>query len=179
VDGRRARLAALLLAGILAAGCTSGDGEQPRGAAPATVAAATETTSAVPAASSCDATGSGTPVQVELKEWSVAPTPASVAAGRVRFELTNAGEQAHELVVAEAPTPSALPSAADGTVAEAALPAGAIAGKVAPLKPGRTCTARFRLAKGTYALFCNIVGRSSGAPESHFRKGMVAVLNVT
>jgi hypothetical protein len=176
-DGR-GRLAALLLIGVLAAGCTSADGDDGAPAAPTTVAA-TVTTSAVPAASPCGSAGDGPAVEVELKEWSVAPVPASVEAGRVSFEASNTGEQPHELVVAEVPSPSSLPSAADGSVDEAALPAGALVGKLRPLAPGRACAASFKLAKGTYALFCNIVVRGSGEPESHYRKGMVAVLDVT
>jgi hypothetical protein len=108
----------------------------------------------------------------------VAPDPPDVRAGRVRFEARNTGEQAHELLVVEVPSPSALPSAGDQGVDVSALPKGALVGRLAPLRPGRECAVTFRLRAGNYALFCNLVVHRASGPESHYQKGMVAVLNV-
>ena len=130
-------------------------------------------------APACDPVGDGggRPVAVTLAEFSVAPEPASVAAGEVTFDLRNAGAEPHELVVVRAASPAEL-AVVDGRVDEDALPAGAFIGEVESFAAGETCEGTFELTTGRYVLFCNLVEEEDGDVESHFSEGMAATLEV-
>lgn len=100
-------------------------------------------------APACDPVGEGggRPVAVTLTEFSVAPEPASVAAGEVTFDLRNDGAESHELVVVRAASPAEL-AVVDGRVDEDALPAGAFIGEVESFAAGETCEGTFDLTAG-------------------------------
>jgi plastocyanin len=120
-----------------------------------------------------DAGAADTKVAVQLSEWAVAPQPASVRPGTITFETANVGADAHELVVVRADDPAALPTAADGTVDEAKLPAGALIGEVEAFPAKQTCQGTFALTAGRYALFCNILEtEADGTKENHYTNGM-------
>jgi hypothetical protein len=120
-----------------------------------------------------DAGAADTKVAVQLSEWSVAPVPASVRPGTITFEAANVGADAHELVVVRADDPAALPKAADGTVDERKLPAGAFIGEVEPFPAKQRCQGTFALTAGRYALFCNILEtEADGTKENHYANGM-------
>ena len=118
-------------------------------------------------------------VQVALAEWSIAPAPAQVAAGRVAFLARNTGQQPHELVIVRAPRADDLPVAPNGAVDENRLPADALIGEISPFPPGQTCTGVFTLQPGSYVLLCNIVTNRNGRPEAHFAMGMSVPFTVT
>ena len=160
------RLSALVLAAAaVLSGCGGDDGGSEEAAAEA------------PA---CDPVGEGggRPVSVTLKDFSVAPEPASVGAGEVTFELRNEGGEPHELVVVRAGSPAEL-TAVDGRVDEDALPAGAFIGEVESFAAGETCEGTFELAAGSYVLLCNLVEEEDGEMESHFEAGMASTFQVT
>lgn len=121
--------------------------------------------------------GGGTEVGVTLDEWKVVASPASVAAGKVTFDVRNEGEEPHELVVVRAKSASEL-KVVDGKVDEDALPAGALVGEVEAFPAGQSCEGTFELSAGSYVLFCNIVETHEGKPESHVQEGMVTTFEV-
>jgi hypothetical protein len=126
-----------------------------------------------------DAGAADTKVAVDLSEWAVAPQPASVRAGTITFEAANVGADAHELVVVRADNPAALPKAADGTVDEAKLPAGAFIGEVEAFPAKQRCQGTFALTAGRYALFCNILEtEADGTKQNHYANGMRASFEV-
>jgi uncharacterized cupredoxin-like copper-binding protein len=194
--GRARRgLIGLALAALLLAACGGDDGEGVRdvggtgpasgsgggsasgtgsGSAPAT------TTKGGGAAAACKPVGGsgGRAVTVDLKEFSVAPRPASSGSGKVTFKARNQGTVAHELVVARAASPSALPTGANGAVDTARLTGQDLLGEVEPFGPGQDCTLTVDLTPGSYAVFCNIV-TDGDAPVSHYQRGMVNVFTVS
>jgi hypothetical protein len=189
-----ARRTALLLTALLVlTGCggddTSGGGALGRDRSTTTAtpkatgsaAGATTTTGAGTAAAPADcsttggAAGTGETVPVDLDEWSVTPVKPSVKAGTVTFTARNAGRQPHELVVIAAPSPSGLPLAPDGSVAEGTLQAGALTGRITGVGPGKRCSGSFQLEAGTYTVICNLV--AGGA--AHYGRGMINVLSVS
>jgi len=116
-------------------------------------------------------------VHVTLEEWKVTPDIASVAAGVVRFEAKNVGNDDHELVLVKGAKPEQLAVGADG-LDEKALPAGAeVLGEIEGFPSGETCAGTFALTAGDYALVCNIVDASEH--EAHAQEGMVTAFTVT
>ena len=124
------------------------------------VACGGETSTNVPAGTDATATsapangstGSGTMIEsaVTLTEWSVTPANAEIAAGKVKFTVSNTGEFSHNYVIMEGTnevgrTPS-FTSAEGSKVLEV------------DLKPG------------AYTILCDVIG--------HPEKGMVNKLTV-
>lgn len=95
-------------------------------------------------------------VNVALNEWSIIPTPSSVAPGKIYFVVTNNGDDVHEMAV---------------TKAGAASEEGAY-GEVADIGPGETKDLALELKAGEYQLGCFIVAEEQGETEDHFKKGM-------
>jgi hypothetical protein len=185
------RLAGPGIAMLLLAGCAADDGTGVRtvdsgaqtGSGTASGSGSGSTPASGSAAVACkpvgDAGAADTKVAVELSEWAVAPQPASVRAGTITFEAANVGADAHELVVVRADDPAALPKAADGTVDETKLPAGAFIGEVEPFPAKQRCQGTFALTAGRYALFCNILEtEADGTKENHYANGMRAGFEV-
>ncbi|MBA4180571.1 MAG: hypothetical protein C0506_08295 [Anaerolinea sp.] len=147
-----------------------------------------------PAMGGMDMGGAGTPtagaaktaagaaessVTVNLKNWSIEPSSATLAAGTVKFTATHEAEHGgmamagqegatHQLVV--------LP-----------LPQGAKAGQskfgapvlnLSDIKPGETKTGQAALAPGTYELACLVVEQVDGKAVNHYEKGMFAQVTV-
>lgn len=121
--------------------------------------------------------GGGSTVAVTLDEWSVQAEQTSVAAGTVTFDVHNAGEEPHELVVVKG-VPAEQLRVVDGKVDEGTLPEGAFVGEVEAFPGGEDCKGTFELSAGSYVLFCNIVEQHDGKQESHFREGMVTTFEV-
>jgi hypothetical protein len=176
---------------LLLAGCAADDGTGVRtvdsgaqtGSGTASGSGSGSTPASGSAAVACkpvgDAGAADTKVAVELSEWAVAPQPASGRAGTITFEAANVGADAHELVVVRADDPAALPKAADGTVDETKLPAGAFIGEVEPFPAKQRCQGTFALTAGRYALFCNILEtEADGTKENHYANGMRAGFEV-
>jgi hypothetical protein len=172
---------ALVLAGCGSddgAGVRNVDGTQASGSGTGSGSGtASESGTASGTAAACkpvgDASASDATIAVELKEWAVLPARAAAPAGTITFEARNTGEDAHELVVARADDPAALPQAADGIVDEEKLPEGAFVGEIEAFPAKQTCPGTFELAAGSYALFCNLLEtEADGAKENHYTNGM-------
>jgi uncharacterized cupredoxin-like copper-binding protein len=155
---------------VLLAGCGSDEDDTD----------ASATTGAAPA--ECEIVG-GTEtdavaeVHVTLDEWTIEAEPTKVAAGAVRFETENVGEDDHELVLVKGAKPDQLTITADG-LDEKALPAGAeVLGEIEGFPGGEECSGTFELTKGEYALVCNIV--EDDEHEAHAQMGMVSAFTVS
>ena len=99
-----------------------------------------------------------------LKEYSIAPRPSEVAAGRVAFKVHNAGSIKHEFVVLRTNK-----KASDLLKGNEADEAGNV-GEIGDLQPGQTKTLSLNLKAGHYALICNLPG--------HYKLGQYADLTV-
>lgn len=137
-------------------------------------------------AGGCTSTALGdTAVAVTLREFTVVPDRARVAAGRVVLSARNTGDDTHELVVVRGSDPSALPTVSspdpllNGTVDETKLGAAAFLGEIEGVTAGQTCAVTFPLSAGSYVLFCNIAEKHGGKVENHFQLGMRTTLTVT
>ena len=113
---------------------------------------------------------------VALQEWSVSPAPASIAAGKVTFNVKNTGTMTHEFVVVKTDLePGALPTKADGSVNEDGTGLTAV-GELEDVEVGKSKSTTFDLAAGKYVLFCNVVENppmaNMGGIASHFKLGM-------
>jgi hypothetical protein len=122
-----------------------------------------------------DGAAAGGEVNVVLSEWVVEPTPTSSSAGSVTFVGDNVGSEVHELVVVRSDSIASLPLAADGSVTEDGLAAGALIGEIEDIAAQSEKSVTLELSAGTYVLFCNIVEEDAGETESHFANGMAAV----
>ena len=125
--------------------------------------AATAGTS-VPAAAAPAPAPLGHSSAATLKEYSIAPRPSEVAAGRVAFNVHNAGSIKHEFVVLRTDK-----KASDLLKGNEADEAGNV-GEIGNLNPGQTKTLSLNLKAGHYALICNLPG--------HYKLGQHADLTV-
>lgn len=124
-------------------------------------------------------------VKATLFEFKIKTKPKTVAAGKIKLAAKNIGAEKHELVVvrtADVPggAPASLPTKADGSVDESAIPEADKLGEIPEFKPKTTKTKTFDLDPGSYILFCNVVDKESdGSTLSHFAQGMYTTLVVT
>ena len=101
-------------------------------------------------------------VAVGLREFSVDPSSAIGRAGRITFDVRNAGAVAHEFVVVRTNKPAS------------ALLKGARAdetgnvGETGDLAPGQAKTIRLDLKAGHYALLCNLPGHYAAGQHIDF-----------
>ncbi|MEJ7891429.1 MAG: hypothetical protein WKF94_02165 [Solirubrobacteraceae bacterium] len=103
-------------------------------------------------AAAAAAAPSGTAVGIGLSEWEVAIYRPKVTVGKVRFNITNLGEDPHDFAVRTA--------------------GGRILKQAPELTPGGQLTTPFRFKrKGTYTLVCTLTG--------HEELGMVSTIRVT
>lgn len=96
---------------------------------------------------------------VDEREWSVTPSERVVAAGTVRLQVYDRGEDAHNLTIQGPVT-----SSGDGR----------IRGQVW-LKSGGAATMVAKLRPGTYKLYCSMF---MGTPQSHEMLGMLSRITV-
>lgn len=106
---------------------------------------------AVGPAQAATAPKSGTPVGVGEREWTITPYRTSVPPGLVRFNVTNFGEDGHNLTVVRA---------TDGKVL-AASP---------EIRSEKQFTVRVTLKRrGTYRLYCTLPGHKGLGMKSKVR----------
>lgn len=119
-------------------------------------------------------TKKGTTVKVKLFEFKIKPKSKSVAAGKITFVAKNIGTEQHEMVIALADgTSTDLPTKADGSVDESAIPEANLPGEIPEFNAHKTKKKSIDLAPGTYVLFCNIVDDEAGGTTlSHYAEGM-------
>jgi uncharacterized cupredoxin-like copper-binding protein len=136
---------------VAAAGCGSSSSDS----------SSSNSTSA-PASSQAAASGS---VNVVLNEMNVIPTPATAKAGKVTFDVNNAGQLPHEMVVIK------TDKKADALGTGSTVPETGAVGETGDIAAGKTKSVSFTLKAGHYALICNIAG--------HYSAGMHADFNVS
>lgn len=109
----------------------------------------------------------GAILNVTEKNFHIAVSSSSLAAGRVTMRIHNAGPDRHELIILplhRGEGQSQLPLRPDGfTVNEEALQSQE-PGSINPQAPGGTEDLTVNLAPGRYVLFCNM--------EGHYMAGM-------
>lgn len=163
----KAAVAALAILAIALAGCGSEDGSASPPATDGPGGPRLCEPVNVDLESSAD-----TVVEVQANDFAFDATEYRVDAGVVTFEMTNNGEEAHEL--AFLPGGGPVPYT-DGAPDEAKLEA-AGAFELEAFDPGQSCNATYELAAGIYTVFC-IVQTDDG--ENHYDKGMKSTLVVT
>ena len=117
--------------------------------------------SLVPAATAL----AGGTAKVTMDEFSLKSSPKSITAGKVKFNVKNAGSDEHELVVIKTSTAASKLKLSGGRASEK--------GEVAELEDiegGETKSKTVTLKKGRYALICNLPG--------HYQQGMRADFTV-
>lgn len=129
-------------------------------------------------------------VSVALGEWSITPSPNSVPAGLVRFEVANGGpDDPHELVIFKTDLPVdqlqeiAIANPEErGFLPEEGVSGVEFIGEVEEFDPGEQRSGVFELEAGNYVFVCNIVEPEEldeqGNPESHFLEGMHVAFTV-
>jgi hypothetical protein len=114
-------------------------------------------------------------VDVAMSEYSLTAAPAEVPAGTIEITAENEGHIFHELVVVRWDgDPAALPLN-DAGGADQAQFHDAEVGRIFDFVANTTCTARFDLEPGKYALICNLVDDGF---NPHYSQGMHALLTV-
>jgi uncharacterized cupredoxin-like copper-binding protein len=154
----------------IAGACSTASSPSPAAGSPAGSAAGS------PAGS---AAGSGaTTVQVALSEWSVVPTPDSVPAGDVTFQVRNNGpDDVHEFVILKTDLAfDALPTDANGAVEESGSGI-EVKDEIEDIPVGQTQEVTADLAAGKYVLLCNIYDETE--QEAHYQQGMRLPFTVT
>ena len=153
-------VAALILGGVVLAGCGGDDepGTVTRLGTPPVEAdpAGSATVEMAPAETALE-------VAVVLDEWSIMPELGETAAGVVEFVVTNGGDEPHELVVIRSDAETSALPVVDGLVPEADID---FRGEVEEFPAGSIRAGTFRLEAGRYLLICNI--------PQHYQQGMVA-----
>jgi uncharacterized cupredoxin-like copper-binding protein len=109
-------------------------------------------------------------VPVKLDDYRFLHDVTAVPAGDVTFDLTNVGDEVHELIVIKSDMDTAAlpPGPGRGEVDEAAI--GEYIGGWEDVQPGAMANGTLILAPGRYILLCNLT--------DHYARGMVSTLQV-
>lgn len=151
----------LAVAGVAAlpllTGCGSSNADNATAAAPAPKPAtvAPKPAAAAPKAAATPTSG---PVKVKLTEWAVTPSTTVAKAGKVTFDVTNAGQVPHEMVVIRTDKQAGALGKGQRISEKGSV------GEAGDVAAGRTKSVTLKLAPGHYALVCNI--------PSHYMSGM-------
>lgn len=129
--------------------------------------AAATTTATAAATGGGDNGGATATLNLSLTEYAIAPSPASIAAGSIRFVVANDGDLAHQLLIVKSDAAVDALSVEAGLVDESGVDG---RGEIEPFDAGETETATFTLEAGRYLLICNIAG--------HYQLGMSVELTV-
>jgi uncharacterized cupredoxin-like copper-binding protein len=127
------RTALIVVAALVAAGCSTGSGTASRG---------------------------GATVHIAERDFAIS-APAEVRAGEVRLAIRNRGPVAHELIFVKADG-SPLPLRGDGLTVDEDAVEPRTAATLEPQPAGRQTVLRAHLAPGRYELFCNMSGHYLG-----------------
>ena len=107
-------------------------------------------------AAGCGGSGAPTPAPggptVEMKEWQVIVTPATLKAGSNAITVRNTGSSAHDLTIIKTDKPADQLANDGAKVTEPAF------ANTASLNPGQTATVTVDLAAGKYVFICNQPG---------------------
>jgi uncharacterized cupredoxin-like copper-binding protein len=123
--------------------------------------------------------GGDTEVKVGLNEYKVTPNPVEVKSGTLRFEADNLGSIKHEMVMVRAKDAAALAKDATGAVDEEKIAESDKMGELADIAAGAKKAKSFKLAPGSYVIFCNITDQNpDGTTLNHFKQGMSETFTV-
>lgn len=129
--------------------------------------------------SACGSTGEGGDLKVTLDEWSVVTDVDSLPEGPIKFDIKNAGEREHELLIVRTDIPGGeLPTKDDGSLDEGA---GGVDVKheIKNIEAGDETSRSYTLDPGNYVLLCNLVEDIDGTRTSHYAQGMWAEFTIT
>jgi uncharacterized cupredoxin-like copper-binding protein len=101
-------------------------------------------------------------VNVSLKEFTVNPSAAQAAAGKVTFKVHNAGTATHEFVVLKTDKP------AGGLLKGDRADESGNVGETGDLKAGTSKSISLNLPAGHYALICNLPGHYKAGQHTDF-----------
>jgi uncharacterized cupredoxin-like copper-binding protein len=127
-----------------------------------TATAAPAATGGTKAATPAPAPALAHKVNVSLKEFSVNPSAAQAAAGKVTFKVQNSGTITHEFVVLKTRTP------ANALLKGARADETGNVGETGDLKAGASKTLTLNLPPGHYALICNLPGHYKAGQHTDF-----------
>lgn len=105
----------------------------------------------------------GGTVKVTMDEFSLKPSPKSISAGKVTFNVRNAGSDRHELIVIKTSKAASKLPQSGGRASEKGRvgDSGVFAG-------GRSKKLTVTLKKGRYVLVCNLPGHYAGGMRADF-----------
>lgn len=130
----------------------------------------------------CQAPGTELPAEtvvgVTITDGDITLDTDVVPAGIIRFEVTNAGDVPHELLIVFSAEPEGLPVDDNGGVDESEIQPDTVKGEIESFPAGVTCPGTFQLPAGEYVLLCNIVEITEGKNLSHYERGERAGLSV-
>jgi len=153
----------LLLVVFVVGACSTGGGSSPSAESPPTPTAANEVASASPPEGLISAV---------LTEFDLVISSASAPAGEITFEVKNAGELPHELLVIRTDLDAAELPFEDFKVVEEGLD---LVAKVEDLAAGESVSLTAHLEAGHYVLICNLSGHYE---SGQFGPGMRANFDV-
>jgi uncharacterized cupredoxin-like copper-binding protein len=166
--GRGARMTgctAVLAAGVLP---LSACGSSKTKTTAATASAVKTRAATSPAATATTAAAGDAKVTTTLSEYKIQTSPSSVAAGRLVFDVTNAGKLKHQFTIIR--TDKAAAKVLSNQDPNDDIPGAR--GEISSIKPGASKTLIIRnLKPGHYALVCALPG--------HYQAGMFADFTVT
>lgn len=128
-------------------------------------------------AGACSDGGGGT-VDVALTEFDIRADPVSSRAGELTFDVSNDGEEIHEIVVVSTDLASSdLPTADDGSFDEEQVE---VVDEIEDMEAAANEELIVDLEPGSYVLACNVVEEEeNGEVEAHYAEGMHAAFEVT
>ena len=118
-----------------------------------------------------------TQVNVDLREWEIAPDRDAVPAGSVYFLANNVGEEPHEFVVIRTDLPPSQLPVVDGRVPEGEVD---LLDEIEPFAAASSASLLLDLDAGSYVFICNIAEEEPGEAEveSHYQLGMATAFTV-
>ncbi len=115
-------------------------------------------------------TSGGTPIAATVRDFSIAVTPVTTAAGKITFQVANSGPSTHEFVVLRTNDAAGALPVTNGKAEEEGQEISHI-GEVEDIAPGTTKSLSLTLTPGSYVLLCNIPG--------HYQAGMHASFTIS
>lgn len=111
-------------------------------------------------------------VDVDANTMLLTPSPDSVGAGEITFEVTNSGDRLHEFAIFKTDLAiDQLPTNESGSEVIEDGPGLTLIDEIEDIQPGDTMTLTVTLDAGNYALICNVKG--------HYRMGMRSAFTVS
>ena len=119
--------------------------------------------------------GEGGDLDVVLDEYSVVTDLDTLPEGPIKFDIKNAGDVQHELLIVRSDIPGAeLPTKDDGSFDEGAGGVD-VEREIDDIEAGDKTSRSYELDPGNYVLLCNIVDGET----SHYALGMWTQLTIT